>query len=136
MNNLSAITLFDIRKRLKHWAHWNSDVLSMGLTYSRRNVLAAAIDSQGDIIKSTRRKLAPENESAEIIDALINAYAVKHSKEAKALTIHYLNKDRPLKEKIALAKLPKTTYFRYIDHAEAWLIKQLFQQHQATILND
>lgn len=125
MNKPSPLILAEIRGQLKTWAYWRNDILSSGLKFSRKNILIPLIDNKDINIRSTQPHQWPTNEKAEKMDELINLYTRTHDKRAKILKLHYL-KQLSLKEKVAESRLPKTTYFRYLNEAEYWLCEQLF----------
>lgn len=128
LTDTEKYNLYETQQRLRYWAAWCNDILAMGLGYHRKNMIELLRETQGDVIKSTNTHLVIENAEAEIIDALLSQYAVKHKEEAKILTRHYLSKDK-IADKIAHSKLPKSTYHRYVREAELWIMRRLFAKN-------
>lgn len=85
--------------------------------------------SKGELIRSTRTQLVPDNTRAERMDELINQYAIKYAEHVHVLKLHYLQK-LPLKKKLEIAQLPQTTYFRYLTSAENWITRQLMAKYR------
>lgn len=125
MEYQEEINLLATKEQLRSWAYWCNDIITMGLGYSKKNIIAQLIETKGEVIKGTNPHLLPENRQAEIIDQLINEYAVNHRKKAQVLVSHYVD-NSSIKNKIAFSKLSKPSYYRYLKEAEIWLSRQLF----------
>lgn len=123
MNFEQTSELENTRKKLRNWGRWSNSILTMGLGY-KKSIIAQLIDSEGELIRSTAKQLAPDNEEAEMIDALINKLAEREFEKAKVLRIHYTISGK-FDIKVLKSNLPQTTYFRYLNIAEAWINNQI-----------
>ncbi|MBX9706086.1 MAG: hypothetical protein K2Q14_04800 [Gammaproteobacteria bacterium] len=125
MNQKHELELLGTKQRLREWAYWCNDILTMGLGFPKKSIIGRLIDTKGEIIRSTTPALSPENQLAEEVDRLINEYSKTHFNRAKVLVLHYLNKDKKITERIASSGFAKSTYFYNLDEAEQWIHKQL-----------
>ena len=114
------LCLENTRARLREWGRWCNAVLTMGLGFPRLSILGKIAESNGELIKGTAKKLAPENEMAEKIDDLVNQLSKQAPEKAKILYIHYADKGS-IKSKTSKLNLSKKTYFKYLLCAENWI---------------
>ncbi len=120
MNISDELNLEETRKKLRQWGHWCNSIMTMGLCFSNKSIVGQLIDAKGTLIKSSVELLAPENETAEKIDELINQFAEHQFEKAKVICIHYtMIASNELK--IKKANVSRATYFRYLSVAERWI---------------
>ncbi|PIQ43231.1 MAG: hypothetical protein COV52_01820 [Gammaproteobacteria bacterium CG11_big_fil_rev_8_21_14_0_20_46_22] len=124
MNYQNKLNLIETKQRLRHWADWCHDIITMGHSFPSKTIIAQLIDAKGELIRSTNATLAPDNDEAEEVDELINLYAKDYPERARVLVLHYLNPEKT-KDKIDLSKVSRPTYFRYLDDSEEWISKHL-----------
>ncbi len=124
MNDENTFNLDDTRKRLQEWGEWCHFILTMGLNYSSKSLIAQLQDAKGMLISDTSGKICPKNDNAEEIDELVNCYAKENPKKARVLSIHYVDEGE-VKKRIERSNLPKHTYYRYLLCAEKWINKYL-----------
>ena len=115
-----------IRRRLMEWGYWSYKIETMGLSYSKKSIVAQLMDEG-----ITSDSKAFQERVAEV-DVLIErmASSVNDSERrlnwAKVIRIHYTRFTEAPEIKIALAHIPKTTYYRYLNDAHEWLSRELF----------
>ncbi|OGT32014.1 MAG: hypothetical protein A3E87_10710 [Gammaproteobacteria bacterium RIFCSPHIGHO2_12_FULL_35_23] len=113
-----------VRERLRQWGSWSRVILTRGLGFSSKSMIGKICDSKGLVIKGTADSVAPQNKLAEEIDSLIEELRLFLPKSAKILGIHYVY-EGSIKNKVKKAKIPRATYFYYLDIAENWLMGHL-----------
>jgi len=126
-----STNLFSTKKRLTEWGNWCYQIITMGLGYSNKSLLAKIKDEGGLIIQGTAKMLVPTNEQAEEVNDLIEQLAAEQPEGegkpewAKVIRIHYTMQDKELQERIQCASLPRSTYFYYLKEAQDWLSKYI-----------
>ena len=117
--------LYETHQRLQDWGSWCQAIVSMGLGYARKSVIAQLQENRGVLTGSTSSQLAPMHPEAEEIDDFINLLGKSEPKVARVLCLHYVTEGAS-KEKIQRSGLPRATYFYYLSNAENWLSQQLY----------
>lgn len=110
-----------IRKRLKQWAYWCRETITMGLNFSSQSIIL-----QMNEISGTEKKLAPENKEAEEIEASVIRLSRISPQQAKTLYIHYIS-EGPNKEKIKKVGCVSSTYYDLLARAEAWVLEDVLE---------
>lgn len=122
-SNLTSIP--SIKKRLIEWGYWSYKIETMGLSYSKKSIMAQLVEEG---VASDNKAF---QERVEEIEALIErmASSVNDGEQklnwVKVIRIHYTRFNKTREEKIVLAHLPKTTYYRYLNDAHEWLAQEL-----------
>lgn len=126
--------IYWVRKRLIEWGNWCYHIVTMGLGYSSRSLLSQIQQACGIVIQGTAKALFPTNAEAEEMDTLVEKLAAAapegagRPEWAKIVKIHYtLHKDDN-KLKIQASGLTRATYYRYLEEAQIWFLKQLKQE--------
>lgn len=125
------VDLLNTKKRLTQWGNWCYQITTMGLGYSHKSVIAKLQEEGSIVILGTAKVLAPSNEQAEEMNALIEQLAEQKPQGAgkpewaKTIRIHYTMQDKDIAERIQAASLPRATYYRYLKDAQEWLSQYL-----------
>ena len=120
------IPTLPIRKRLMEWGHWTYKIETMGLSYAKKSIVAQLMDEK---ITSDGNAF---QERVEEMEALLERMASPMNSNAfklewvKVIRVHYTRFSKTREEKIRLAHLPKTTYYRYLSDAHEWISRELF----------
>lgn len=73
------------------WGNWCQCTLKRGLDYQSVSLLEVIRQSRGDVVSSTKKKLASDNPKAEEIENLVLKLGKIDAQKAKILCIHYVS---------------------------------------------
>jgi hypothetical protein len=126
-----SIDLFATKKRLTEWGNWCHQMVTQGLGYANKSLIAKIQAEGGIIINGTAKMLVPPNEKAEEMNDLIEELAATQPdgegkpEWAKVIRIHYTMLDKDIQERIQFTLLPRSTYYRYLQDAQHWLSQRI-----------
>lgn len=103
--------------RLMDWGNWCQCTLERGLDYQSVSLLELMRQSCGDVISSTKKKLASDNPKAEEIENLVLKLGQIDAQKARVLYIQYVSQ-KTQREKAKIAGYSVGHYYEILQQAE------------------